>query len=65
MKIMEIDLQNPIYSRDQVKVTTLVIFLFFWEIPTFFTKNDFQKKIISQKQQKTENHENAYFCNTP
>ena len=50
---MEMDLRIPIISRDQVKVTTLVILsLFSEEFQFFLQKYDFQKKIIFQKQKK-------------
>ena len=52
MKFMDIDLQNPIYSRDHVKVTILVIFFTFSEnFPLFYKKVDFPQKIILRKQE--------------
>ena len=50
---MEINLQIPIYSRDQVKVTTWVIFSLFSEkFSLFYKKIEFSLKIISRKQKK-------------
>ena len=53
MKFMEIDLQIPIYSRDQVKLATWVIFSLFSEkFSLFYKKVGFSLKIISRKQKK-------------
>ena len=53
MKFMKMDPQNRLYSRDQVKVATLVIFFTFSEkFQLFYKKVDFPQKIILQKQKK-------------
>ena len=53
MKFMKMDLQNPIYSRDQVKVTTLVIsFTFSEKFQLFYKKVEFPEEIILRKQKK-------------
>ena len=45
MKFMKMDPQNRLYSRDQVKVATLVIFFTFSEkFQLFYKKVDFHKK---------------------
>ena len=49
---MKMNLRIPIISRDQVKVTTLMIFsLFSKEFHIFTKKSGFQKKIISQNRE--------------
>ena len=66
MKFMKMNPQNRLYSRDQVKVATLVIFFTFSEKFQFILqKTEFPQKIILQKTEKTENHENTHFSNTP
>ena len=66
MKFMKMDLQKPIYSRDVVKTVTWADFsLFSEEFPLFYEKVEIPEKIISQKTEKPENHENLNFCNTP
>jgi len=50
---MEMDLQKPIYSRDQVKVATLADFSLFSEkFQLFHEKVGFSQKIILRKQKK-------------
>ena len=53
MKFMEMDPQNRLYSRDRVKVATLVIFFTFSEkFQLFYKKVEFLQKIILRKQKK-------------
>ena len=57
---MKMDIRKPIYSRDQVKVTTLVILSLFSEEFYFFTKKlDFQKNIISQNRKNRKSCKNT------
>ena len=53
MKFMKMDPQNRLYSRDQVKTATLMIFFTFSEkFQLFHKKVDFLQKYILQKQKK-------------
>ena len=60
---MEIDLQNPIYSRDHVKVTILVIFFTFSEkFPLFLQKSWFPARNHFTETEKTGNHAKYTFA---